>query len=647
MALNQSKKSRAIAYVSVILLISACSEPDGLGHACPIPVPCIVSDGEVITTGLEALKLRGACKMGITACNELNVVDRCDGFVAATDEFCDGLDNDCDGLIDEGFDSDVDGYTACSGDCDDTTPFINPDAKELCDGLDNDCDGVIDAFYDVCWTGPFVSVFSSQSICSKGLAFCSGGISGQCVGQRLPEHEVCDGLDNDCNGLTDETSSGQCGTSNIGACHMGDLICTPEHDRVCINAILPTSEVCNGSDDDCNGFIDDGLFRRCSTVCGSGIEHCSSGVWVDCDAPTPVAELCDGIDNDCNGRVDEGCSCVADDVMLCRENVIDRATGLPTNCGVGVSICDDMGSWGPCYFLTTEPEKCDSVDNDCDGLIDGYAEQCGDASTAGVGECRMGSKMCDFGTWTQCAGSVVPIAEVCNHRDDDCDGLIDEELNPHERVDICFFIDGSGSMCSTMAALRAGISAYATDFIGSEHRFCLGVFPGVEPSGSASGIPVLMLTGSQTSALVDITEFQRALASLDCSYGGLEPSYDVGWLAANPADPLHIGWRSPMGSNTGAYPYIIIITDEPAQTWEQTTMQSRETIVAQEMGDCRVGSCAQGDEYETYVITPSSFWMMWNDITFNEQSRLIDLYPADPVRYVDVLRSVFSNVCIQ
>ncbi|MBK9017912.1 MAG: putative metal-binding motif-containing protein [Saprospiraceae bacterium] len=59
-------------------------------------------------------------------------------------EVCNGLDDNCNGQIDEGFDQDGDGFTICQNDCDDNDPAINPSATETCNELDDDCDGITD-----------------------------------------------------------------------------------------------------------------------------------------------------------------------------------------------------------------------------------------------------------------------------------------------------------------------------------------------------------------------------------------------------------------------------------------------------------------------------------------------------------------------
>jgi hypothetical protein len=104
------------------------------------------------------------------------------------DEECDFLDNDCDGLTDEDFDADGDGWTTCGGDCDDSDPNTYPGAEELCDGKDNDCDGEIDEGFD-------------QD--GDGFRTCDGDCDDEDDTVYPGAPELCDGKDNDCDGEID------------------------------------------------------------------------------------------------------------------------------------------------------------------------------------------------------------------------------------------------------------------------------------------------------------------------------------------------------------------------------------------------------------------------------------------------------------
>ncbi len=118
-----------------------------------------------------------------------------------------------------------------------------------------------------------------------------------------PGDELCNGLDDDADGMIDEGFGQlQCG---VGACANTAPACEGGVPGQCTP--LPASdETCNDIDDDCDGETDEGLTRSCSTACGNGIETCASGTFVGCDAPQPEAETCDATDEDCDGAIDEG-----------------------------------------------------------------------------------------------------------------------------------------------------------------------------------------------------------------------------------------------------------------------------------------------------------------------------------------------------
>ena len=394
----------------------------------------------------------------------------CVGYVKPALEECNEKDDDCDGLIDNGisWDKDGDGFNSLSSclyptDCDDSNDKVHPEHQEICDGIDNNCDTQVDDLEPVeCWTGSVDAILDGTTPCQTGMMECADGEWSRCLGQVLDGHEVCDGLDNNCDGVVDDDPielenpiQRLCGYNDVGICAYGLEYCV-EGDIKCFDAVMPQNEICNDLDDDCDGARDENLFQPCESICGMGMEKCIGGRWGFCDAPQPSVELCDSIDNDCDGEIDEGCLCIKDDTQVCREDIYDTEGNL-VNCGYGIQVCDEWGIWGPCIYQGIEPEICDNWDNDCDGQIDGIVSMCGNnPNLHGIGQCLLGTTSCEAGEWGNCVGEVEPEEEVCDGIDNDCDGEIDEELNAHEKVDMIFVIDTSGSMCPYIEALYAG-----------------------------------------------------------------------------------------------------------------------------------------------------------------------------------------------
>ncbi|MFH2010789.1 MAG: MopE-related protein [bacterium] len=381
----------------------------------------------------------GNCVAGNQTCTA-GTWSACAGQVTPATEACDGLDNDCDGSTDEGLGQTTCGLGVCNHTVDNCVggapqscdPFQGAGA-ETCNSLDDDCDGLVDeGLARSCYSGPAGT--AGVGICASGTEDCVGGAYGACVGEVTPGVEVCDGLDNDCNGQTDENLSSACypagygpntgctvpGTC-FGACHEGTRSCSGGSWTGCLGAVTPSGETCNNVDDDCDGAVDEGLSQACSITNANGTcngaETCVAGIWGGCTAQTPAAETCNNVDDDCDGAVDENLS------QVCS---ITNANGT---CN-GTEACA-AGAWVGCTAQTPAAEVCNNVDDDCDGSIDeNLVQSCysGPPGTAGVGLCVAGTRTCTAGSWSSCVGQVTPASEVCDGQDNDCDGSTDEGL---------------------------------------------------------------------------------------------------------------------------------------------------------------------------------------------------------------------------
>ena len=135
---------------------------------------------------------------------------------------------------------------------------------EACDGVDNNCNGVIDEGCS-CANGQTQECGSDVPICRKGTSRCANGQwNSTCENAVLPVPEACDNLDNDCNGETDTgcpcrpiDSTQICGI-NVGECREGRQTCTALGWGSCAGDVRPANETCDGRDNDCDGKIDNG-----------------------------------------------------------------------------------------------------------------------------------------------------------------------------------------------------------------------------------------------------------------------------------------------------------------------------------------------------------------------------------------------------
>ncbi len=333
-----------------------------------------------------------------------------------TETRCDGLDNDCDGIKDKGL---IAGKSACNsaGVCGLGAAVATCTAgawscnyggvagyqavESTCDGQDNDCDGLTDEgvpAQDVASCDPAAKAKATEGVCVAGASVSCLAGNLLCDFDSIPTYEgvesSCDGLDNDCDGQTDESLTdappGTC--SVLGVCALGS-----------------------------------------STVCEGGVWRCA---FEAIPAYESIEASCDNVDNDCDGQTDEGVQVAASECPAKGQGLC-ATQAVAAKCEAGKKVCD----FGAVVGYEVTETSCDAVDNDCDGLTDeqigGAASSLPGATCKRLGVCAEPQKViasCTDGEWA-CSYAQLGAAyqagdeTLCDGKDNDCDGVIDEDIH--------------------------------------------------------------------------------------------------------------------------------------------------------------------------------------------------------------------------
>jgi len=249
---------------------------------------------------------------------------------------------------------------ACSGGGDECRVDGDCPAGSFCQGGDCAYDCVFDR------DCPEDFRCDTRGRCERGCAETNGGV------------EACDGLDNDCDGDTDEEWP-DLGTacSNEG-CPEGLWVCTSDGAGLECDGPRPAADdaTCDGVDDDCDGYTDEDAEQRpCPLqdgLCAGAQQHCEDGAWSRCDYgpgyTAGVDENCDGVDEDCDGATDEDAA-----ALPVAELGAQAGDGLDNNCsGVadepgGVMVPIGQGVAIDAYEVVLTP-AADCADPDAYGL---------------------------------------------------------------------------------------------------------------------------------------------------------------------------------------------------------------------------------------------------------------------------------------
>ena len=349
-------------------------------------------------------------------------------------------------------DLDGDGYAADT-DCLDTNPRVNPVAPEFCgDGLDNNCNGLTDESCPECndFDG---DGFYAQLGC--GFVDCADNNPAVSPGAQ----EVCDGFDNDCDSIIDEPDALDAATYYQDSDQDGFggttvvTACTPAEGYVSVGG-------------DCN--------ESSANIYPGAIERCNA-----------IDDNCDGlVDNECTNQLCseqhflsiEICTAQCGPADATCLNGCAMSQNVPADCisavfslyQCGLSSCypeitlGDTGAIEMCFYSNC-PTEWDAVYGNVipTQCTAGQTQSCGSS----VGECVAGTQSCSSGgTWLACGGGVEPQTEICDGLDNNCDGVVDEVCLLNDG-DVCTFSSQCTSgFCFAESASRSVCVADGTSY---------------------------------------------------------------------------------------------------------------------------------------------------------------------------------------